>query len=145
MRSFLLTLAVVDDLIAITIIAIFYTSDLQVGPAPGGPGAARRCSPPSPSGGSPTGGCCCPWRSRPGALVHASGVHSTVAGVLLGLVVPVKPRASVPSISTYDRTTDVAHKFEHLMRPISAGIAVPVFAFFASGRAGRRRRLCGSP
>ena len=65
--------------------------------------------------------------------MHASGVHATVAGVLLGLVVPVKPRASVPSISTHDRTTDVAHRFEHLMRPISAGIAVPVFAFFASG------------
>ena len=65
--------------------------------------------------------------------MHASGVHATVAGVLLGLVVPVKPRASVPSISTHDRTTDVAHRFEHRMRPISAGIAVPVFAFFASG------------
>jgi Na+:H+ antiporter, NhaA family len=53
--------------------------------------------------------------------------------VLLGLVVPVKARASVPSISTLDRTTDVAHRFEHRMRPISAGFAVPVFAFFASG------------
>ena len=132
LRSFLLTLAVVDDLIAITIIAIFYTSDLQVGPllaalVPLALFAAltqRRIT--------------YWWLLLPLALatwglVHASGVHSTVAGVLLGLVVPVKPRASVPSISTYDRQTDVAHKFEHLMRPISAGIAVPVFAFFASG------------
>jgi Na+:H+ antiporter, NhaA family len=132
LRSFLLTLAVVDDLIAITIIAIFYTSDLQVTPlllalVPLGLFAAlaqRRIT--------------YWWLLLPLALatwglVHASGVHATVAGVLLGLVVPVKPRRSVPSISTYDRTTDVAHKFEHLMRPISAGIAVPVFAFFASG------------
>ena len=65
--------------------------------------------------------------------MHASGVHATVAGVLLGLVVPVKPRASVPAVSNLDRETDVAHRFEHRMRPISAGIAVPVFAFFASG------------
>jgi Na+:H+ antiporter, NhaA family len=132
LRSFLLTLAVVDDLVAITIIAIFYTSDLQVTPlllalVPLGLFAAltqRRIT--------------YWWLLLPLALatwglVHASGVHATVAGVLLGLVVPVKPRRSVPSISTYDRTTDVAHKFEHLMRPISAGIAVPVFAFFASG------------
>jgi NhaA family Na+:H+ antiporter len=132
LRSFLLTLAVVDDLIAITIIAIFYTSDLQVGPllmalVPLGLFAAltqRRIT--------------YWWLVLPLALatwglVHASGVHATVAGVLLGLVVPVKARSSVPSISTHDRKTDVAHRFEHRMRPISAGIAVPVFAFFASG------------
>ena len=132
LRSFLLTLAVVDDLIAITIIAIFYTSDLQAGPlllalVPLGLFAAltqRRIT--------------YWWLLLPLAfatwgLVHASGVHATVAGILLGLVVPVKPRASVPAISTHDRTTDVAHRFEHRMRPISAGVAVPVFAFFASG------------
>ena len=132
LRSFLLTLAVVDDLIAITIIAIFYTSDLQVGPllmalVPLALFAAltqRRIT---------HWWLLLPLALATWALVHASGVHATVAGVLLGLVVPVKPRASVPSISTHDRSTDVAHKFEHLMRPISAGVAVPVFAFFASG------------
>lgn len=31
LRTFLLTLAIVDDLIAITIIAVFYTGDLQLG------------------------------------------------------------------------------------------------------------------
>ena len=95
LRSFLLTLAVVDDLIAITIIAIFYTSDLEVVPlllalVPLGLFAAltqRRIT--------------YWWLLLPLAfatwgLVHASGVHATVAGILLGLVVPVKPRASVP-------------------------------------------------
>ena len=132
MRSFLLTLAVVDDLIAITIIAVFYTSDLEVVPlllalVPLGLFAAltqRRIT--------------YWWLLLPLAfatwtLVHASGVHATVAGVLLGLVVPVKPRASVPEVSNLGRETDVAHRFEHRMRPISAGIAVPIFAFFASG------------
>jgi NhaA family Na+:H+ antiporter len=54
------------------------------------------------------------------ALVHASGVHATVAGVLLGLVVPV-------------RRADLAQRLEHRLRPLSAGVAVPVFAFFAAG------------
>ena len=68
------------------------------------------------------------------ALVHASGVHATVAGVLLGLSVPVRPAGGgVPAVSTLAADTDVAHRFEHRLRPLSAGVAVPVFAFFASG------------
>jgi len=132
LRSFLLTLAVVDDLIAITIIAIFYTSDLSFGPlalalVPLAAFAAlvqRRIT---------HWWLLLPLAAATWALVHASGVHATVAGVLLGLVVPVKARASVPSISTLDRRTDVAHRFEHTVRPLSAGVAVPVFAFFSSG------------
>ncbi|WP_353952429.1 Na+/H+ antiporter NhaA [Knoellia sp. S7-12] len=132
LRSFLLTLAVVDDLIAITIIAIFYTEGLDVLPlllavVPLGVFAflvQRRIV--------------VVWLLVPLAfatwtLVHASGIHATVAGVLLGLVVPVKPRASVPTISTLPAEADVAHRFEHRLRPLSAGFAVPVFAFFASG------------
>jgi len=132
LRSFLLTLAVVDDLIAITIIAIFYTQGLEVLPLllallPLGAFAflvQRRIAP--------------VWLLVPlafttWALVHASGIHATVAGVLLGLVVPVKPRASVPAISTLPAEADVAHRFEHRLRPLSAGFAVPVFAFFAAG------------
>ena len=145
LRSFLLTLAVVDDLIAITIIAIFYTSDLA-----GRAAAAWRWCRSRLFAALTQRRITYWWLLLPLAfatwgLVHASGVHATVAGVLLGLVVPVKPRASVPSISTHDRTTDVAHTFEHRMRPISAGIAVPVFAFFASGRAVRRRRAAAPP
>jgi NhaA family Na+:H+ antiporter len=55
------------------------------------------------------------------ALVHASGVHATVAGVVLGFTVPVLGRHAA------------AESFEHVMRPLSAGFAVPVFAFFAAG------------
>ena len=59
-------------------------------------------------------------------LVHESGVHATVAGVLLGFAVPVlRPVAG--------REHGRAEHLEHLVRPISAGVAVPVFAFFASG------------
>ncbi|GAA4118688.1 Na+/H+ antiporter NhaA [Knoellia locipacati] len=132
LRSFLLTLAVVDDLIAITIIAIFYTQGLEVVPLllallPLGVFAAlvqRRIV---------VWWLLVPLAFATWALVHASGIHATVAGVLLGLVVPVRARASVPSVSTLPAETDVAQRLEHRLRPLSAGFAVPVFAFFASG------------
>ena len=58
--------------------------------------------------------------------MHASGVHATVAGVLLGFAVPVVRRATGPG-------PGLAEHLEHRFRPLSAGLAVPVFAFFASG------------
>lgn len=133
LRSFLLTLAVVDDLIAITIIALFYTSDLRPVPlllalVPLAGYAflvQRRVS---------RWWLLAPLALTTWALVHASGVHATVAGVLLGLTVPVRPRVhEVPAAATLDRDTDVAQRFEHLLRPLSAGLCVPLFAFFASG------------
>ncbi len=133
LRAFLLTLAVVDDLIAITIIAVFYTSDLEVVPlllallplAAFAALAQRRIT---------HWWLLVPLALATWALVHASGVHATVAGILLGLSVPVRPRArGVPAASTLPADTDVAHRFEHRLRPLSAGVAVPVFAFFASG------------
>jgi Na+:H+ antiporter, NhaA family len=45
----------------------------------------------------------------------------------------VRARASVPRLSNHDADTDVTHRFEHRLRPLSAGVAVPVFAFFAAG------------
>ena len=132
LRSFLLTLAVVDDLIAITIIAIFYTSELRVAPLLVAlvPLAAfaflvqRRIG---------QWWLLIPLAALTWGFVHASGVHATVAGVLLGLVVPVRPRSRASAVSTMPSDTDVAHRFEHRLRPLSAGFAVPVFAFFASG------------
>ena len=128
LRTFLLTLAVVDDLFAITIIALFYTDDLNaiallaslVPLALFALCVQKRLHP--------------WWLLLPLAvatwgLVHASGVHATVAGVLLGFAVPVKPNhAGDP-----DSGSGLAEHFEHLVRPLSAGVAVPVFAFFASG------------
>lgn len=63
-------------------------------------------------------------------LVHASGIHATVAGVLLGFAVPVvRSRAS----GGPGAGPGLSEIFEHRFRPISAGIAVPVFAFFSAG------------
>ncbi|MEO6714665.1 MAG: Na+/H+ antiporter NhaA [Mycobacteriales bacterium] len=129
LRTFLLTLAVVDDLLAIVIIAIFYTTDLSVGPLLGAvlPFAMftalvqRRVR---------TSWLLLPLAAATWALVHASGVHATVAGVLLAFAVPVVrsdeeggPQAGI----------GLAEHFEHLFRPISAGIAVPIFALLSAG------------
>ena len=124
LRAFLLTLAVVDDLIAIVIIAVVYTSALSVWPLIGA------MAPLAVFGWLTQRRITAWWLLVPLALatwilVHASGVHATVAGVLLALVVPVKRRA--------DERHSVGERFEHAVRPISASIAVPLFAFFSSG------------
>ncbi|MBZ5736334.1 Na+/H+ antiporter NhaA [Nocardioides sp. TRM66260-LWL] len=126
LRTFLLTLAVVDDLLAITIIAVFYTAELQllwlaaalVPLAAFGVLVQRRIY---------RGWLLVPLALLTWGLVHASGVHATVAGVLLAFTVPVLRR---------DRADDrpgLAEHLEHVVRPLSAGVAVPLFAFFAAG------------
>lgn len=124
LRSFLLTLAVVDDLIAITIIAIGYTSDLAVLPLLGAlvPLAVfallvrRRIT---------SAWLLLPLAFTTWALVHASGVHATVAGVLLAFTVPVAVRDG--------EEHSLGEHLEHVVRPVSAGVAVPVFALTAAG------------
>ena len=125
LRTFLLTLAVVDDLLAITIIALFYTDELHLAylAAAAVPVLAfallvqRRVH---------RGWLLVPLAVVAWALVHESGVHATVAGVLLGFTVPVLRADGQDG-------PGLAEHLEHLVRPISAGIAVPVFAFFAAG------------
>jgi Na+:H+ antiporter, NhaA family len=124
LRTFLLTLAVVDDLLAIVVIAVFYTAHLSVLPllaalVPLGLFTLlvqRR---------NRSWWLLLPLAFATWALVHASGVHATVAGVLLGFAVPVIRRTgSGPGL---------AEHFEHRFRPISAGVAVPIFALMAAG------------
>jgi len=125
LRTFLLTLAVVDDLLAITIIATFYTRDLQVGSlllavvplALFLVAVQRRIR---------SWWLLLPLAAATWALVHASGVHATVAGILLGFAVPVVRRSAGAG-------PGLAEHFEHRWRPLSASVAVPVFAFFAAG------------
>jgi NhaA family Na+:H+ antiporter len=118
LRTFLLTLAVVDDLLAIVVIAIFYTEDLSLG------FLALSLVPVALFGVLVQRQVRSPWLLLPlavlaWALMHSSGVHATVAGVLLAFTVPVDSGS--------------AEHFEHGIRPLSAGVAVPVFAFFSAG------------
>jgi len=64
-------------------------------------------------------------------LVHASGVHATIAGVTLGLVIPARPRAA--DGGTAPEHGSRAERAEHAVRPWSDTVALPVFAFFAAG------------
>ena len=129
LRIFLLTLAVVDDLLAITIIAIFYTSSLHL------PWLLLALLPLAAFGVLVQRRVRSWWLLLPlaaltWALVHASGVHATVAGVLLAFTVPVVRSSAAGGP---DAGPGLAEHFEHRIRPISAGVAVPVFAFFAAG------------
>ena len=124
LRAFLLTLAVVDDLGAILVIAIFYNHGLSVLPL-----------------GLAILGMLAWWllqRARvdtwlvyvPLALVvwglmHASGIHATVAGVVLGLVTRVRLDPG-EAVSPADR-------YEHAVHPLSAGVCVPLFALLSAG------------
>ncbi|MGY1703022.1 Na+/H+ antiporter NhaA [Geodermatophilus sp. SYSU D00697] len=129
LRTFLLTLAVVDDLLAIVVIAVFYTEDLSVVPlllalVPLAVFAflvQKRIR---------SWWLLLPLAAVTWVLVHESGVHATVAGVLLAFTVPVvrSQAAGGP-----DAGPGMAEHFEHRIRPLSAGVAVPVFAFFSAG------------
>ncbi|MBL3686526.1 Na+/H+ antiporter NhaA [Leucobacter zeae] len=130
LRMFLLTLAVVDDFIAIAIIAVFYTDEVDLTalalaaiPIAVYAVVARRYA--ARIATSPWA----PWLILlplgiiAWALFHASGIHATIAGVALAFTVPVSGRGG----------TQLAEVLEHRFRPLSTGIAVPVFAFFAAG------------
>lgn len=137
LRTFLLTLAVVDDLLAISIIAIFYTDDLAWLPL------ALAAIPLGLFALAVQRGVRSAWILLPlgvvtWALVHASGIHATVAGVLLGFMVPViaKPRTRVQTGVDSDGNPQyegLAAHFADRWSSISSGFAVPVFALFAAG------------
>lgn len=137
LRTFLLTLAVVDDLLAITIIALFYSENLAwqpltlaLIPLVGFAVAVRR--------GIRSWWILIPLAITVWALVHASGIHATVAGVVLGFTVPVlaTQRASVRVGATADGQPiyeGLAAHFADRWSVPSSVIAVPLFAFFAAG------------
>lgn len=123
-RVFLLSLAVVDDLGAILVIAIVFTTGFDLIAAAVAVVALalywflqrRRVR--------------TPWLYVPLAVVtwvavHTTGIHATIAGVALGLLTRVRP----------DEGEDEAPavRLEHRLQPWSAAVAVPVFALFAAG------------
>ncbi|MER7150139.1 Na+/H+ antiporter NhaA [Streptomyces lydicus] len=124
LRAFLLTLAVVDDLFAILIIAIFFTSKISF----------------LPLGLAVAGLALFYFLLRKGVrgwyvyvplalviwgLMENSGVHATIAGVAMGLMLRCHRRDGE------DRSP--GERIEHLVRPLSAGLAVPLFALFSAG------------
>ncbi|MFF3346497.1 Na+/H+ antiporter NhaA [Streptomyces sp. NPDC002779] len=124
LRAFLLTLAVVDDLGGILVIAVFFTSDLNF-LALGGAFAGllvfyllQRFRVRGWWWYAPLG--IAIW-----ALMYNGGIHATVAGVAMGLILR----------TTRDKDEDLSpgERTSHLLHPVSAGVAVPLFALFAAG------------
>jgi NhaA family Na+:H+ antiporter len=124
LRVFLLSLAIVDDLGAITLIAVLFSTHLDFVALAGAVAAVgvyallqqRRVR-----------GW---WIYLPLALLawwlmHESGIHATIAGVAIGLSTRVKPDPGEHHAP--------AEVLEHRLQPLSAGICVPLFAFFAAG------------
>jgi Na+:H+ antiporter, NhaA family len=120
-KLFLLTVAIVDDLVAITVIAVFYTPELHalwlllVAAGVAAILMMRR------------------WVHRPWAYVVPavvvwygmleSGVHATLAGVLLGLLTPAGVVGG----------RHVLRDLEHRLHPLSAFVVVPLFALSNAG------------
>ncbi|MEV5680335.1 Na+/H+ antiporter NhaA [Streptomyces sp. NPDC052179] len=124
LRAFLLTLAVVDDLFAILIIAVFFTDSIDfmaLGGAFAGLAVFYVLIRKRVRG----------WYIYiPLALViwglmYNSGVHATIAGVAMGLMMRCTRREG-------EKHSPGEH-IEHLVRPLSAGLAVPLFALFSAG------------
>ena len=120
LRIFMLALAILDDIVAIVIIAVFFTADPNFVMLLGAVlsiaafGALSRLL---------------KTRARPviiaamvvlaiatWMLVYLSGVHATIAGVALGLAM-----ARVPGMHT-----------RHALEPFTNGVALPLFAFSAA-------------
>jgi NhaA family Na+:H+ antiporter len=124
LRAFLLTLAIVDDLVVIVIIAVFYTGDLAFVPLLTSAAALTLYA--------------VMQRLRvrssllylPVAVIawwymYESGVHATIAGVALGLLTRVLP--------DQDERRSPAERLEHRLAPLTAGVAVPFFALMSAG------------
>ncbi|MFE7125029.1 Na+/H+ antiporter NhaA [Streptomyces sp. NPDC057617] len=124
LRAFLLTLAVVDDLFAILIIAVFFTSDLNFA-ALGGAVAGLAVFWLLLRKGVRGWYVYVPLALVIWGLMYNSGVHATIAGVAMGLMLRCHRRE--------DEEQSPGERIEHLVRPVSAGLAVPLFALFSAG------------
>ena len=121
-KLFLLSIAIVDDIIAVLVIAIAYTETLRLTSLAGAvAGIAalmlmRRAGVTAITAYIPVG--IAVWY-----CTLQSGVHATIAGVVVGLLTPARPV----------RGRDVMAALEHRLHPISAFVIVPLFALANAG------------
>ncbi|WP_454658461.1 Na+/H+ antiporter NhaA [Bosea beijingensis] len=127
LKIFLTALAILDDLGAVIIIAVFYTAELSglyLGLAAAtlvALVALNRLG---------------VMRLAPYLLLGAalwyftlkSGVHATLAGVALALTIPLTPSPARP-----DSTTSPLHRLEHGLHPWVAFLIIPIFGFANAG------------
>ena len=152
LKLFLLTLAVVDDIGAIVVIAVAYTDQLD--PVALGVAALMVVA---------AAGCLRARIWSPGVYIvlgvacwvatYESGVHATLAGVAFGLLAPARPRApsdvartwagdlsdeptaaelrSLTTVAT--EAVSVAERVQHRLHPVTSFVVVPIFALANAG------------
>jgi Na+:H+ antiporter, NhaA family len=124
LRAFLLTLAIVDDLVAILVIALFFSDKLALVPLLASAifltiyGLSQRA-------GWTAWYVAIPLALAAWVSLHSSGVHATVAGVAIGVMTSNQRRRG--------STRSAEERYEEILRPISAGVAVPLFALVSAG------------
>ena len=123
-RVFLLSLAVVDDLGAIIVIAVLFTTGFNL-LAAGIAVVALALYAYLQHKRVRTAWIYVPLALITWVAVHSAGIHATIAGVALGLLTRVRPddgEEEAPAL-----------RLEHRLQPWSAAVAVPLFALFAAG------------
>jgi Na+:H+ antiporter, NhaA family len=160
LRTFLLTLAVVDDLATIAVIAIFYSEGLSLAWLAGGVVMLAAVLAMQRIGVRALGAyvlaAAVVW-----VATHESGVHATIAGVALGFLTPAHPfyprRATGETIAgqltdyVAERDEEVSEatmsevsrlsreavapliRMEHALHPWSAYVVLPIFALANAG------------
>ena len=114
-RVFLLALAIFDDLVAILIIAVFFTSDVEVLWLAAAAAVAALHMLMEKYGKLPINYARVFTFILLWYTVYQSGVHATVAGVVLGLIIPSKK----------------THSLVAKIQPWTNTVSLPIYAFFA--------------
>jgi NhaA family Na+:H+ antiporter len=152
LKLFLLTLAIVDDLGAIVVIAIFYSSGLDVTALGVAAGAVAATVVVRKAGVT--------WIPAYVALgvvfwlaTYESGVHATIAGAIMGLLAPARPLAPSAVAREWaadlsdeptpaelramtmlaNRSVSVAERLEALLHPVTSFAIIPIFALANAG------------
>ncbi|WP_432769344.1 MAG: Na+/H+ antiporter NhaA [Sphingopyxis sp.] len=127
LKLFLVTVAIVDDMGAVAIIALFYTAEINLialGAAAAILAVMYACN----RGGVRN---LAVYLLLFAVLWYAmllSGVHATIAGVLAAMMVPFDPTPGAP-----DSATSPLHRLEHGLHPWVAFAIVPLFGFANAG------------
>ena len=132
LRSFLLALAVIDDIGAILIIALVYSTGVNLSW-----GLAGLLTIFAILGfrklGSQSALVYLPLALSLWYCAYRFGIHPTIAGVILGLLTPNIARTKSNLIDGEDGSVSVIEYLEHKFHPISSYVIVPIFAFANTG------------
>ncbi|MGW8202465.1 Na+/H+ antiporter NhaA [Sphingomonas bisphenolicum] len=127
LKLFLTAVAIVDDMGAVAIIALFYSHGLDLAALAGAAGVLALMYGLNRAGVKALApyllGFALLW-----FLMLLSGVHATVAGVLAAMTVPVRCTPGAP-----DAADSPLHRLEHAIHPWSAYLIVPLFGFANAG------------